>query len=332
MSSGEDRLVERFGLERPIFQAPMAHIARAELAGAVSKSGALGSVGMLPSGDLVEQIGRAKEIAGGRSVASGLLLPFTLRRHVEALVAARPAACILMDGTRPEVTARLREAGICVIHQVGSVAQAMRALRDGADVLVAQGVEAGGHVLGTERGEVLLPRVLEIAKATPVLASGGIAEAADVRSALERGASGVLVGTRFLETEEAVAHRAYKARVLGATTTVVTRLFGIGWSQRHRVVPNEATRRFCDEQGDVPAWVIALQRAMEPLARHVAFTRLQRLGRARTSARFPLLAPASLHPGQDAAGVEYAPLYAGECARRIHAIEPAADVVRALSR
>jgi NAD(P)H-dependent flavin oxidoreductase YrpB (nitropropane dioxygenase family) len=238
---------------------------------------------------------------------------------------------MLMAGFAPTGVQRLRAAGIYVIHQVGSRAAAERALRDGADALIAQGVEAGGHVLGEERGGALLPQVLELAPDKPVLLAGGIATAADVTRALEAGAAAVVAGSRYILTDESGAHPAYKQRILGAPRTLLTQLFGVGWTLKHRVVPNAATERWCRAQGRIPSWVGLAQRTAEAIVQPFAMLRDPRGSHTRTSNTLPLYTPESLRDGQDAAGIETTALYAGESVARIHRIASAYDVTRELA-
>lgn len=239
-------LLDRLGLEHPVVQAGMGGgIAGGALAGAVSAAGGLGTVGILPPRALREELERAGELAGGRPVAANLLIPFTTRGHVDACLEARVAAVVLHAGFSPTLVERLRAGGVLVLHTVGTPEEASRALVDGADGLVAQGLEAGGHLVGVEPALEALPRMLEIAGDAPALLAGGIADAADSRRALDAGAAAIVAGTRFLLTEESGAHPAYKRRVLVAERTLETQLFGLSWPMRHRVIPNAATERWC---------------------------------------------------------------------------------------
>jgi len=121
-------------------------------------------------------------------------------------------------------------AGIAVLHQVGSVEAAVRAKQAGVDVIIAQGVEAGGHVAGQISTMAFLPRVVDASAPTLGLAAGGIADARGLAAALCLRADGVVMGTRFLATPEANAHAEYKARLVTAKEdTVRTILFGNGW-------------------------------------------------------------------------------------------------------
>jgi hypothetical protein len=129
-------------------------------------------------------------------------------------------------------------------------------------------------------------------------------------------------------THESSAHPAYKERILGAKRTVLTQLFGVGWTLKHRVVPNAATDRWCDDGGRIPDWLSTLQRSIEGAIQPFA---MLRDGRAvRGSVEVPLYTPASLTRGQRSEGVETAPLYAGECVERIRSVVHAHDVTRML--
>jgi NAD(P)H-dependent flavin oxidoreductase YrpB (nitropropane dioxygenase family) len=306
-------------------------LARAELAGAVSAAGGLGTIGILTDPDaLAAELRRARDLAGGRPVAANLLLPFARRAHVEACIAAQADVVVTFCGSNPDAIARLRAAGIPVWVQVGTPAQAKKALAEGADGLIAQGVEAGGHLLGVEPTLSFLPKALDLAGGRPVLAAGGIATREDTARALAAGAAAVVSGTRFLLTHECRAHPAYKQRVLGAPRTLDTLLFSAGWSDRHRVVPNAATDRWCrgDERGPKP--VVALNRALAPLMQRLPASLAARsLSRQRVG--FPLYGPMAPLAGMDDGLLEVTPLYAGECARRIGSLTSAAEAVAALA-
>src|SRR5215469_16397653 len=153
------------------------------------------------------------------------------RDGVELCLEERVAALSFFWGDPAEFVAPAHAAGLAVIHQVGSVASAVRSCRAGVDVIIAQGVEAGGHVAGTVSTMALVPRIVDAVAPTLVLAAGGIADARGLVAALCLGADGVVMGTRFLATSEANAHPVYKAKLVAATEedTVRTILFGHGW-------------------------------------------------------------------------------------------------------
>jgi NAD(P)H-dependent flavin oxidoreductase YrpB (nitropropane dioxygenase family) len=321
-------LTDRLRLERPVVQAGMGGgLAGARLAAAVSAAGGLGTVGLTPDPRaFAAHLRRARELAPGRPLAANLLLPFARRDHVTACLECGVDAAVLFCGRAPGAVARLRAAGVLVLHQVGTAAQARRALADGADGLIAQGAEAGGHVLGVEPTAATLARVLEVADGRPVLAAGGIAGRAAARAALAAGAAAVVAGTRFLLTEECRAHPGYKARALGAPRTLRTLLFSVGWSDPHRVLPNAATERWCAAGARGPALPLALNLALAPAVRRLPpalALRGQRVG-------LPFYAPSPALEGMDERLLEVTPLYAGVCAREIDRVVPAAEAVALL--
>jgi nitronate monooxygenase len=323
-----DELLDRLGIEHPVVQAGMGGgIAGAELAGAVSAAGGLGTVGILGPAAMREELRRAREIAGGRPVAANLLVPFTRRSHVEAVAEGGASVCVLFFGFDRRLVAALRGRGLLVLHQVGSADGVRRAIDEGADGVVAQGVEAGGHLHGREPLADLLPRAIDVAGGAPVLAAGGIASRADVEAALSAGAAAAVAGSRFLLTEESRAHPEYKRRALGATRTIDTKLFGFGWPARHRVLPNAATERWARRR----RLTAVLTGATRPLGRALplgfAADRLPLLA----TPRLPLFGPGAPLAGMPDRVVEATPLYAGECVRRIESVVPAADAVRELS-
>ena len=194
-----------------------------------------------------------------RPVAVNLLLPFTRPEHWEA--AGEADAVVTFWGAPVRRTTRPW------IHQCGSVAEAHAAQAAGADAVIAQGVEAGGHVRGTLPALRLLEQVTDALPGFPVLSAGGIADAGDVRTALDAGATGVVSGTRFLLSEESAAHPGYKRRLLESDRTVLTGLFGFGWPAPHRVVANAATERWLRRDPRGPALVRAAQQLSARSAR-----------------------------------------------------------------
>ncbi|MGO9835736.1 MAG: NAD(P)H-dependent flavin oxidoreductase [Polyangiaceae bacterium] len=324
-------LLGRLRLERPVLQAGMGGgLATAELAAAVSRAGGLGTIGFAGTKQLAREVRRARELAPRRPVAVNLLLPFRRPSHIEVCVAEKVDAVVLFFGFDPGAVARLRAAGILVLHQVGTVEEARRAIAEGADALVAQGREAGGHLLATKSARAFLPEALEAAAGRPVVLAGGIADADDVRAALAGGAAAVLCGSRFLLTTECPAHPEYKRKVLGATRTLETTLFGVGWPARHRVVPNAATDRWCAPDGTPRRIVRALTRMSASLARVAPLDRAGLLPRLQRVA-IPLFGPEAPLEGADARFVEITPLYAGTCVQRIGAVVSAEEAVRALA-
>lgn len=315
-------LLERLGIEAPVVQAGMAGgIAGPALAAAVSEAGGLGTLGTSEPDVLAAELEEARRLTG-RPVAVNLLLPFTRRAHLP--VAARADAIVTFWG-RP----RRPVPGVW-LHQCGSVAEARAAYEAGADGVIAQGVEAGGHVRGTIPALELLERVRAALPAGfTVLVAGGIAERDDVRAALDAGADAVVCGTRFVASEESGARDGYRARLVEARETVLTELFGLGWTAPHRVLWNAAAERWLRRDRRGPAWVRALNRATGPLRRapEAAQARLVRLQRPNV----PLLGPAPPSSRFPETLVDAGALYAGESVARIDAVRPAGDLVRSLT-
>jgi NAD(P)H-dependent flavin oxidoreductase YrpB (nitropropane dioxygenase family) len=308
----------------PIVQAGMGGgLAGHELAAAVSAAGGLGTIGMAEPDAIRQEIRQARERTSG-PIAANLLLPLVRRGHWEA---ASDADVVVTFWGRPcRMTTRPW------LHQCGSAEEAVAAHRAGADGVIVQGVEAGGHVRGTVPAAVVLERTLAaLPPGYPVLSSGGLATAADVRERLDAGAAAAVLGTRYLMTEESRAHTAYKQRLLEARETVLTELFGLGWPVPHRVIWNEAAERWLAGNSKGPAWVRAINRVSAPIAaRTPESLRLKLL--QRQSVTLPLLSPQVVTTEQPARLLDVTPLYAGESVARIHDIRPAGEITIELAR
>jgi nitronate monooxygenase len=311
------------GVELPIVQAGMGGgLAAHELAAAVSEAGGLGTIGILPPEHLRAELEAARRLTA-RPIAVNLLLPFARRAHFEV---ASEADVLVTFWGRPR-----RRTSNTWIHQCGSVEEALAAQEAGADAVIAQGVEAGGHVRGRLPATELLERVRTAVPGDfPVLSAGGIVTASDVRARLDAGADAIVSGTRFLLTDESAAHPEYKARLLEARETVLTELFGMGWPAPHRVVPNEATSRWTERDPRGPALVRALHRSTAPLLSRVPIRLQSRLAAAQVPGR-PLFGPAAATAGRSPNLVEAGPLYAGESVARIDDVRPAGELVRELA-
>ncbi|HLL86018.1 MAG TPA: nitronate monooxygenase [Thermoleophilaceae bacterium] len=316
---------EPLGTKRPVVQAGMGGgVARHELAAAVSEAGGLGTLGLLPPERLREELAAARRLTA-HPIAVNLLLPFAAPAHWE--VAARADAVVTFWG-RPE-----RRTPRVWIHQCGSVAEALAAHAAGADAVIAQGREAGGHVRGTTPALELLEQVRAALPAGfPVLVAGALADAGDVRRALDAGAAAAVLGTRFLLSEESRAHPRYKRAALEGRDTVLTELFGLGWpAAPHRVLPNAATRRWPSDGGSTSRALGIAQRVLSPLARRAPEQAQQRAAAAQRPA-LPLLSPFA--PVDDAPLgrlLDAGALYAGETVARIDALAPAERLVRDLT-
>ncbi|MFZ1153996.1 MAG: nitronate monooxygenase [Solirubrobacteraceae bacterium] len=308
------------GLDAPIVQAGMGAVARSELAAAVSEAGGLGTIGGA-RGQIAQELAAARKLTG-RPIAVNLVLPLLRPGDVQA---AADADVIVTFWGEPR-----RLAGGTWVHQCGSVKEARAAEAAGADAVIAQGVEAGGHVRGTTPLLALVESVRAAVK-VPVLAAGGIVDPPGVREALDAGAVAAVMGTRFLLSEESRAHPDYKLRCLQADRTVLTELFGLGWAEApHRVVPNAATRRWLGDDPRGPAWIRLANRLASPLVMRVPET-LQDRGLQVQRPALPFLGPPmALDDGPESL-VDSGPLYAGANVTRISEILPAAQVVNDLT-
>jgi NAD(P)H-dependent flavin oxidoreductase YrpB (nitropropane dioxygenase family) len=262
-------------------------------------------------------------------VAVNLLMPFLRRSHVAVCVDADVDVVVLAFGGNRRLVGHLRDAGIFVFVMVGTQAQARQAAGWGADGLIAQGREAGGHLVGTMPALEFLPRARAVAAQRPVFLAGGIATDADTRAALDAGASGVIAGTRFLMTHEANAHPEYQRRIIEADKTIETTLFGMSWPLRHRVVPNAATQRWCRGEGRAKALPAAFNACSRPLSAlgYLDAGTLVRL----QSPTLPLFTPLAQLAGMPDSWVDRAALYAGETALRITEITSAEQAVKDLT-
>ncbi len=219
----------------PILQAGMGGVARAELVAAVVQAGGYGFLGMvretpeLIAGEIKAVRARTNGMFGVNLIPSATdpalfeaELAVCLEHHVHSL-------CFFWDVV-PDAIARAKAADCLVVYQVGSVRDAIAAEEAGADIIIAQGVEAGGHVRGTVSSLVLLPQIVD-AVSVPVVASGGFASGESLVAALALGAQGIHCGTAFLATEESFAHSYHKRQIVCAESedTVYTDAFSINW-------------------------------------------------------------------------------------------------------
>jgi NAD(P)H-dependent flavin oxidoreductase YrpB (nitropropane dioxygenase family) len=316
-------LLERIGVELPVVQAGMGGgLAGSDLAAAVSEAGGLGTIGFVAPDRLRHEVAAARERTQ-HPVAANLLLPFTRGPHWEA---ASTADVVVTFWGRPR-----RRTERVWLHQVGSVDEAHATVAAGADGVIAQGVEAGGHVRGTLPALDLLERLrASLPSGFPVLLAGGIAEAGDVVRALDAGADAAVLGTRFVMSEEANAAHAYKQRLMEARETVLTSLFGMGWPAPHRVIWNEATERWLDRDGREPRWLSALQRVSGPLVARLPMGASARLAGSQAAVR-PFFGPFAPTADGPSNLLDAGALYAGESVARLHDIRPAAELVRELA-
>jgi nitronate monooxygenase len=315
--------LERLGIEFPVVQAGMGGgLSRRELAAAVAEAGGLGTIAVNGAVPIERELAAARALTS-KPIAVNLLLPFARPDWFEAAAAAD---VVVTFWGRPK-----RRTGGSWIHQCGSVEEARAAHSAGADAVIVQGVEAGGHVRGSVPSLELLERVrAALPGEYPVLVAGGIADRADVERALGAGASAAVAGTRFLLSEESRAHPEYLHRLLAAEQTILTELFGAGWPAPHRVIANPATERWLGDNPRGPLLNRALNRLGAPAARRMPVSIQGRLARAQHPGS-RLLSPQGPTDDGPANLLDAGPLYAGQTVARIEDVRPAAEIVRQLT-
>ena len=315
-------ICDLLGCRVPILQAGMGGPARHELAAAVCEAGGFGMLGMVREApDLIACEIAALRTRTSRPFAVNLIPaatdPDLLRAEMDACIDLKvPAICFFWD-VRPEAIARAKDAGCLVLHQVGSLEAARAAEAAGADLLIAQGVEAGGHVHGTTGALVLVEQVARAAS-VPVVASGGFATGASLVAALALGAQGIHCGTAFLATRESFAHDYHKRRVVeaGPEDTVFTDAYVLNWPKgapvrviRNSVIEALGHRLTGHDPDQIPREPIATQDG-QPLY------------------RFSTDSPLRGTEGD----LEAMALYAGQSAAFIGEIPSAADVIQRIMR
>lgn len=244
-----------------IVQAPIGSCAGSELVAAVAGAGGLGLFACTWSApdEIVALVAAARALGTG-SIGGNLVLRFPIDEQLEALLAAKPDIVTFSWGDPgAERIARCHSAGVPVAVQVGTATAVASLLGAGVDVLIAQGVEAGGHVQSTQPLALLLDAVRTAAGSTPVIATGGLSTAADVEAVLARGAAAAMLGTRFVATAESRAHPAYKSALVAAAAddAALTLAFDGEWPfGPHRVLRNSTLDRWeaagCPWPGDRP--------------------------------------------------------------------------------
>ena len=241
----QNPICKLLNIKYPIFQGGMAWIGTAELASAVSNAGGLGIIGAghMPPDLLREEIQKAKKWTDKPFGVNIMLMSPFVKEVMEVVIDERVAVVTTGAGNPAEYLPALKEVGTKVIPVVASVALAKRLVRSGVDAVIAEGTESGGHV-GEITTMALIPQVVD-AVDVPVIGAGGIGDSLGIMAAFALGASAVQMGSRFVVSEECIAHPNYKNLVLKAKdrSTVVT-----GRSTGHpvRVLANKMTREYAE--------------------------------------------------------------------------------------
>ncbi len=238
-------ITKLLGIQYPIIQGGMAWVAEFHLAAAVSNAGGLGLIGAAnaPAEWVREQIREAKKLTD-KPFGVNIMLMSPYADDVAKIVAEEHVKVVTTGAGNPEKYMSMwKEAGIKVIPVVASVALAKRMERCGADAVVAEGCEAGGHI-GESTTMVLVPQVAGAVK-IPVIAAGGIADGRGIAAAFMLGARGVQMGTHFVVADECIVHDNYKERILKASD-IDTRVTGRTTGHPVRALRNETTRKYLE--------------------------------------------------------------------------------------
>jgi len=245
-----NRIQSLLGVEYPVVQAPMTYIARAELAAAVSEAGGLGMIETLTDEGRAD-LRRVRKLTE-RPVAANLMIQGWKRDPsiVDALADAEIGHVFTSAGDPALFTARLHDAGMTVVHVVGSLRGALKAADAGVDALVVEGVEGGGFksALGAST-MVLLPLVSE-AVDLPIIAAGGMCDARSAAAALVLGAEGVQMGTRMLASRESLVHANFENAIVAADDSG-TVLLDIPGNPTMRVLRTGLAARVAADDPDV---------------------------------------------------------------------------------
>src|SRR5580658_4711069 len=313
------RITELFGIEYPILSAGMGGVALAELAAAVSNAGGLGTIAL--AGFTPEAI--QNEIAAARKLTDkpllvNLLVPF-LRPGIIETVAKEPIQGVTFFwGDPAEYVPIAKKSRLKVIWQCGSVREA------GADAVMVQGFEAGGHVRGIVTSLALVPSVRDaVGTDIPIIAAGGFADGRGLAAALALGADAAVFGTRFLASNEAAADAKYQQRIIEAEAeeTVHTELYDIGWPNApHRVlrtkVIDEWERAGRPETGKRPGE----GKSIGKMTRGGMFVEVPMV-------KYSVMAPTSSFEGD----IEELAFYAGMSVSLVHEKLPAGEIVRRIA-
>ena len=212
----KNRLCELLGIEYPIIQGGMAWVATAELAAAVSNGGGLGLIaaGGAPADVVRAQIRKCRELTDKPFGVNVMLMSPFAEDVMQVVIEEKPAVVATGAGNPGKYMEALKEAGIKILPVIASVAMAQKVAKQGADAVIAEGTEAGGHI-GEITTMCLTPQIVD-AVDIPVVCAGGIADVRGAVAAFALGADGVQVGTRFICSDECIAHENYKQAVLKA--------------------------------------------------------------------------------------------------------------------
>jgi len=305
----------RLSLSVPIVLAPMGGAVGPELAAAVTNAGGLGMIPLwwMTPDEVKDQIRAVRSLTSG-PFGVNLNLRFPQEDRLTACIDEGVTLISFFWGLSTPMIERAKSAGMFVLQTVGSAAEARRAVAAGADSVVAQGWEAGGHVWGTVATIALVPAVVDAVGEVPVIAAGGIADGRGLAAVLALGASAAWIGTRFLASTEATVNPRYRELLFAAhesDTYFGSDVFDLGWENApHRALRNKT--------------VIAWEEAGRPAPG-------SRPGEGEVIARSPggdILRYSFFSPGREVEGdLDALALWSGQGVALVSREQPASDIV-----
>ncbi len=237
------RITKLLGIRYPIIQGGMAWVAEYHLAAAVSNAGGLGLIGAAsaPPEVVREQIREAKKLTDRPFGVNVMLLNPNAPEVAQIVIEEGVKVVTTGAGSPAQFMEAWKAAGVIVIPVVASVAMAKMMQRAGADAVVAEGMESGGHI-GSQTTMTLVPQIVDAVE-IPVIAAGGIADGRGIAAAMMLGAEGVQMGTRFIVADESVVHQNYKERVVKAKD-IDSEITGASTGHPIRVLRNKMSREY----------------------------------------------------------------------------------------
>lgn len=314
LNQASKKLLQDYGLKYPIFQAAPGGI---DLAIAIANAGGMGAVSLSwvspeAATDIVTRMNAETE----GSYYANYVLHFPPNSLDAALAAGCPIVQFSWGLPSAEMVSKIRTAGARFGVQVSSKLGAEMALELKPDFLIAQGLEAGGHVQATSSLATALQEILDVAGEIPVIASGGISTGADIRSVIHAGAAGAILGTRLMATQESKGHQTYKDALVSAgdASTTYTNCFNENWDATHRVLKNDTFHNWeaagCPLTGNKPG-------EGEIVATHPQFGGVT---------RYAIMYPVAGHEGD----LEDLAMYAGQGVGTVNDVPRAADLITRL--
>ena len=294
----KNRICELLGIEYPIIQGGMAWVATAELAAAVSNGGGLGLIaaGGAPADVVRDQIRKCRELTDKPFGVNVMLMSPFAEEVMQVVIEEKPAVVATGAGNPGKYMEALKEAGIKILPVIASVAMAQKVEKQGADAVIAEGTEAGGHI-GEITTMCLTPQIVDAVN-IPVVCAGGIADVRGAVAAFALGADGIQVGTKFICSTECIAHDNYKQAVIKAKDrdAVVT---GRSTGAPVRALKNKLTKEY------------------------------QRLEAMNASAEeIEQLGVGGLRRAFEEGDTQMGSLMAGQSAAMVNKIEPCADIIK----